>query len=230
MNYVWEAALAADRTGILRETMRYVPVRNGSPYAEVVLENLNISNLEQPEVEVNPLYRFAKVFSSVFDLNREGYEKTRYIFFDIFIQYLVKLDLRQGLSRQEYILRFFLQDMLNGICGETAAQVVNELEKDMIRPLLEQIRKLYYCGSSIYLFRQVMRRLYPDSLVYASNDTQGQILVYAGVKEKEKDQKRLIFLQEMFLPVNYRVHLFWDHHFGIVDVDETMILEEMMLF
>ena len=66
--------------------------------------------------------------------------------------------------------------------------------------------------------------------MYASNDTQGQILVYVGVKEKEKDQKRLIFLQEMFLPVNYRVHLFWDHHFGIVDVDETMILEEMMLF
>ncbi len=230
MNYAWEAALAADQAGVSRETVRYVPVWMGSPYTEVVLENINTGSLEQPEVEVNPLYRFSKVFSSLFDPDREGYEKTREIFFDIFMQYMVQLDLRQGLSRQEYILRFFLEDLLDGTCGEEAALAVGEFEKDELRPLLEQIRKLYYCGSSIYLFRQIMRRLYPDSLVYASNDTQGQILVYVGVKESEKDQKRLIFLQEMFLPIYDQVYLFWEHHFGIMDVDETMILEEMMLF
>ena len=37
MNYAWEAALAADRGGIPRESLRYVPVKNevrpGKPYS-----------------------------------------------------------------------------------------------------------------------------------------------------------------------------------------------------
>lgn len=83
MNYMWEAALAADRSGIPREAVRFVPVRNGSPYAEVVLENLNIKDLEGTLVEVNPLYRFAKEFSSVLDINLRDYEQTRLLYFDV---------------------------------------------------------------------------------------------------------------------------------------------------
>ncbi len=65
MNYVWEAALAADKSGIPREALRFRPVRNGSPYAEVVFENLNTGELQETWVEVNPLYRFAKEFSAL---------------------------------------------------------------------------------------------------------------------------------------------------------------------
>lgn len=81
MNYIWEAALAADRAGTEREAVRFISVRNGSPYAEVVLENINSLELERPEVEVNPLYRFSREFSGVFDINNEGYQKTRELFF-----------------------------------------------------------------------------------------------------------------------------------------------------
>ena len=38
MNYAWEAALAADQAGIPREEIPYVPVNNGSPYAEITME------------------------------------------------------------------------------------------------------------------------------------------------------------------------------------------------
>lgn len=34
----------------------------------------------------------------------------------------------------------------------------------------------------------------------------------------------------MFLPINYHVFLFWEHHFGIIDVEETMMVDEMVLF
>ena len=39
MNYAWEAALAADRRGIPRESLRYVPVEDGSPYTELVQDS-----------------------------------------------------------------------------------------------------------------------------------------------------------------------------------------------
>ena len=102
MNYAWEAALAADQAGIPREEIRYVPVNNGSPYAEITMEYINIQGLGKKTVEMNPLYRFSREFSALFDRNLEGYEKARKILFDAFMQYVVQLDLRQGLSKQEY--------------------------------------------------------------------------------------------------------------------------------
>lgn len=230
MNYAWEAALSADRMGICRETLRYTPVRDGSPYTEVVLEDLNAPEICGRTVEVNPLYRSAREFSALFDQDLTGLEQTREIFFDIFMQYTVQQDLRQGLSRQEYILRFFLADLLEGVCGSAAAHVVRGFAKDKLRHLLRLIRKLYQCGSSLYLFKEVMRCMYPDSFVYASNEKMRQILIYVGEKETEGERERLAFLQDMFLPIDHQVFLFWEHHFGIIGVEETMVVDEMVLF
>lgn len=230
MNYAWEAALAADRAGVPRESIAYRPVRNGSPYAEVVLENLNSRTIEGNVVEVNPLYRFAEEFSAVFDCNVEGYEKTRELLFDITMHYMVQADLRQGLSRQEYALRFLAKDLLDGICGREAAEAILAFGKGKLRRLLCFIWKLYHCGSSVSLFRDVMQYLYPGSLVYASNEAARELLVYVGKKETGEERKRLEFVQDMFLPINFQVFLFWDRHFGIMDVDETMVLDEMVLF
>lgn len=230
MNYIWELALKARQGGVSRDMLRFIPVNHGSPYMEIVLENLNSNQLEAAQVEVNPLYRFAKEFASIFDINLKGYEKTREIFFDVVMHYMVQLDLRQGLSKQEYALRFLLKDLLENVCGRQAARVVDGFDKTKIRRLLRLILKLYQCGSSIYLFREVMRNIYPDSLVYASNEAVRQVLVYVGVKETVLEKERLEFLQDMFLPVNYEVFLFWEHHFGIIDVDETMEFDEMVLF
>lgn len=230
MNYIWEAALAADYAKTAREKITYKPVQNGSPYAEVVLENLNSRELENAEVEVNPLYRFAREFSALLDVNIKGYEQTRNLLFDIVMHYMVQADLRQGLSRQEYALRFLLKDILEGVCGVRASSVVKSFPAEKLRILLLMILKLYQCGSSVYLFREVMRHIYPDSLIYASNETDRQVLAYIGTKETNGERERLEFLQEMFLPVDFQVFLFWEHHFGIIDVDETMRLDEMVLF
>lgn len=230
MNYAWQAALAADKAGIPREEITFIPIRNGSPYAEVVFEDINSSKVEGMEVEVNPLYRFSTEFADLFDINLTGCEKTREIFFDTVMHYIVQLDLRQGLSKQEYALRFLLTDLLGGVCGSRASGVIKRFEKEKLYSLLRLILKLYRCGSSVYLFREVMRCMYPDSLVYASIDAVREVLVYVGAKETQEERERLEFLTDMFLPVNFQVFWFWEHHFGIMDVDETMILDEMILF
>ena len=230
MNYVWEAALQADAERIPREKIRYVPVDNGSPYTEIVRELINEKSLGEPEVLINPLYRFADVCSDIFSKNLEGFEQTREIFFRVLMQYMVQLDLRQGLDKQEYDLCFLIKDILQGVFGYDAAFIIRSFEKEKLRQLLRLILKLYQCGSSVYLFREVMRYLYPDSLVYASNEDVRQILIYVGRKETETEQKKLEFLQGMFLPIYYHVFIFWEHHFGIIDVEETMELDHMVLF
>lgn len=230
MNYVWEAALAADREGILREEIRFIPAADGSPYTEIVREMMNERGLGGTSVEVNPLYRFAEIFSPVFDRNLEGYRQTREALFRIFMQYMVQLDLRQGLSRQEYAIGFLLKDFLEGAYGNEAAERIFTFRREQLRQLLRFILKLYQCGSSVCLFREVMRFLYPGSLVYSSNDKPGEILIYIGAEETAEEQGKLKFLQGMFLPVHYKVFLFWKYHFGIIDVEETMELDRMVLF
>lgn len=230
MNYTWEVALTADRCGMPRENVRYVPVLDGSPYMEVSMEYINDSRVRNSVVQINPLYRFAEEFAHMFDVNLEGHEQTRGLVFDVFMHYITQLDLRQGLSRQEFFLRYFLADLLNGVFGERARESLGSFAKEELRLLLQFILKVYECGSSMTLFTEVIRYIYPGSIVYINNDVVRQVLIYIGQKETQKEQNKIQLLQDMFLPVNYEVYLFWEHHFGIMDVDNTMILDEMVVF
>ena len=75
-----------------------------------------------------------------------------------------------------------------------------------------------------------MRQIYPEALVYAINEDKRQMLVYVGQKETREERERLEFLEGMFLSLYYEFYLFWEYHFGIFDVEETMVMGEMVLF
>lgn len=230
MNLAWEAALCADKSGFDREEVRYIPSRNCSPYVEVILENLNATTLTHSEVEINPLYRFSNLFSDMFDINLNEYQMSRKLFFDIFLHYIVQLDLRQGLSRKQYQLRYILKDFLADVCEVQSESVILQMEPEHVAVLLRLVWKLYRCGSSILLFKEVMKAIYPSSIIYESREKANQLLIYIGEKKTEKSRGQMELLQAVFLPINKQVYLFWEHHFGIIGIDQTMILDEMVVF
>ena len=102
MNYAWEAVLQAERHGREREGLRFVEASDPSPYIEVSVMDLNLESPEEDTVEINQLYRFGDVFGRLFDRNIEGMEQTRQVFFDVCMHYIVQLDLRQGLSGEDF--------------------------------------------------------------------------------------------------------------------------------
>lgn len=230
MNYTWEAVLAADKQNIDREKLRFRPVGDGSPYTEIIRENLNESGLEQVEIGVNPLYRFSGEFEELFNPNINGMEKVREIFFDISMHYFSLLDLRQGMDKQEYAITFLFREILAGIYGEEAREAIKHIPKDKLRHLLRLILKLYRCGTSVQLFREVMRYLYPDSFVYVQQEEIERILIYIGTRKTHKEEQKMDFLQSVFLPMSTQIFLFWEYHFGIIDIEETMELDNMVLF
>lgn len=75
-----------------------------------------------------------------------------------------------------------------------------------------------------------MTKLYPEVFIYENNETTYELLIYLGVKETEQERERVAFLVELFLPMQETVHLFYEHHFGIIGVDETMVVDEMVVF
>lgn len=230
MNYLWEVALRTDDMEVPRENLRYVPAKSYSPYIEVSFEDLNTIVLEENIIEANPLYRFSSIFGALLDINLVQYSELRTMLFDIYMQYMIQIDLRQGLSKDEYYLRFILRDIMNGVYGDDIKSAVLILTPKQLRRVLCCMLNLYRCGTSILLFRRVMRTMYPDSLVYSSNDIFREILIYIGVKETPQERSKIDFLIAFFLPLDYMTHLFWEYHFGIIDVEVTMELDNMILF
>lgn len=230
MNYAWEAVLMAEKEGGKRDKLRFVEASVASPYIEVSVVDLNAESPEEDEVEINPFYRLGDVFGRLFDRDVEDLKKTREILFDVCMHYMVQLDLQEGLSKEDYYYSLAEEDMKNGRYGEIARMRLGlfftKERKEIWRAYLGLLKTGDYLGE----FRRIMVRLYPRVFIYENNEKQYELLVYLGKEETEKERERAEFLKEMFLPVQEKVYFFYENHFGIIGVDETMVIGEMVVF
>ncbi len=230
MNYAWEAVLQAEKAGRNRDMLRFVEAKAPSPYIEVSMEDLNLEAPEEDRIEINPLYRFEDVFGRLFDKNIEGMTQTREIFFDICMHYIIQLDLREGLSKEDFYCSLIADDLNKGSYGAAAAERFGLFEKAEQKIILRSYLQLLRTGNYLEEFRKAVKRLYPQAIIYENNEAAQELLVYLGVKESEKEREKAAFFVEMFLPIQAAVYYFYENHFGIIDVDETMMMDEMVIF
>lgn len=230
MNYAWEAVLQAEKDNRNRDMIRFVEASVPNPYIEVSVVDLNLEAPEEDRIEINPLYRFEDVFGRLFDKNIKDMAKTREIFFDVCMHYITQLDLREGLSKEDYYCRLLAGDMRKGVYGASASERFALFEKAGQKAVLRSYLQLLKTGNYLEEFRKAVKRLYPQAIIYENNEAVHELLVYLGVKETEQEKEKAAFLVKLFLPVQETVHLFYEHHFGIIDVDETMLVDEMVVF
>ena len=230
MNLAWEVKLRALEQGSDPHKLRFTPVLDGNPYREASFEELNLAELSEQTVGINPLYRFSNIFGTLLDINETRYPQLREMIFDVFMHYQSQLDLRQGLTKDEYYIRAILRDMLSGAYGTKAADTLELFTSIGAKSVLYGILCLLRCGTSMELFRQVIRSVYPKALVYRNNDIYREILIYMPMQKNDEDERKLELLANMFLDINYTVFSFWGKHFGVIDLDETMAFEKMLLF
>lgn len=230
MNYAWEVVLQAEKNGRDRTELRFVEAVNPSPYIEVSVIDLNLEAPEENLVELNPLYRFEDIFGKIFDRNVEKMRKTREVFFDACMHYITQLDLREGLTKEDYYCRMIADDMKKGRYGDTAKKSFEIFDVREQRILLRSYLHLLKTGNYLEEFRNVMTGIYSDTFIYENNETEHELLVYLGVEETAAERQKAAFLVELFLPIQETVHLFYEHHFGIIGVNQTMLLDDMVIF
>lgn len=229
MNYVWEAALAAEEKEIDRRELHFVPAKNPSPYVELSFVDLNTAELEEQQVEVNPLYRFSTVFEELFGPDNQAYEKLREIYMDTFLHYVVGTDLLSGMHKQEYYFWFLTKELSGGAFGQKAAEAMELFDRRERRLVITSLLGLYQSGYYEEIFRQLVKALYENSIIYAGRDRADSVYLYVGKRETENERKRIGFLTDTFLPLNEDVRVFYDSHFGILDVEETMRMDRILL-
>lgn len=229
MNYVWEALLTADEEGIDPRELRFIPAQNASPYVEVSFADLNRTGLEDTRVEVNPLYRFSTLFEEIFAPDNQKYEKLREIFLDVFMHYVAETDLRSGMHKQEYYFWFLLEELQKGMFGERAAAAIQLFDKRERRLIVTSLLGLYQSACYEEVFRQLIKNIYKNAIIYAGRDKADAIYLYVGEKETETERNRIRFLIDTFLTLNVDTQIFYDRHFGILDVESTMKMDAILL-
>ncbi|MDE7478820.1 MAG: hypothetical protein K2M91_12895 [Lachnospiraceae bacterium] len=230
MNYAWEAVLLAEQNNRDRDSLRFAEAVTPSPYIEVSMTDLNTGEPEGDKVEINPLYRLQDVFGRLFDRNTDEMAQTRALFFDVCMHYIVQLDLREGLSKEDYYYSLISDDIQSGRYGgktrERFALFAKQEQKQILRAYLRFLKT----GNYQEEFRKAVTGIYAGALIYENNETAYELLVYLGTEDTDIQRERAAFLREMFLPVQETVHFFYENHFGIIDVEETMLVDEMVIF
>ena len=230
MNYIWEMALRADEQGIPLDNVHFIPAKNPSPYMEAAFPAINTKYLDTQPVEVNVLYRLRSVFAPLLNRDYMEYRELREAIFDILLHYLAVLDLRSGLSKQEFYMLFLTEDIRNGDFGDEYANICDTFTIPERTWLLSGIARMYEVGSSLELFRGVIRELYPHSMVYFHTDTCQEVLIYLGKRETALRRRQVEFLCKIFLSTDMKIYLYWLHHFGVMGYEETVEVDQMVIF
>ena len=83
---------------------------------------------------------------------------------------------------------------------------------------------------SLDIFRDMVEELIPRSIVYHSNSNANEVLVYVGLKKGRKIMAKMDFLVEMFIELPYSVDVYYEYHFGILGMEDTMRIDEIMMY
>ncbi|SFR97439.1 hypothetical protein [Anaeromicropila populeti] len=232
MNYLWDTVIKARQAGIDIDEFRFSPAKRYSPYMEMAFDDLNIpieADMEK-EIEINPYYRFHKIFKTMFDIENYDDVKIRGELFDWIIHLIATVDINMGLNMQEFYRRFIDHDIRSGVFGEIAKERWNYFNLFEQEYITNKLIDLYKLNTPVLMLKKVIHFVFQDSYVYVNNIDKPEILIYAGVKKITKYVEKMEFIKEMFLPLGYLCRIYWDKHFGIIGKEATMKMDHIVLY
>lgn len=230
MNYLWEVMLQAKNQKIEAEKIYFKPAGKYSPYMELSEEFLNKAGLEEPyTVEINPYYRFWQIFKYMFHPDLQDYPSLRRGLFQLLVHGLAENDLKMGMTKEEYYKKLLGRAVADGIYGKEEADAFALFEGSEREILLQGMLTLYREGESIALFRHIMCALISNCIVYNSNDNPYEILLYIGKKKSEILERKAAFIINQFAGIRYNVDIYYEYHFGIIGIEETMCVGEIAI-
>ena len=166
-----------------------------SPYLEVSFCDLNTQTVEQTVVEVNPFYRFFDIFSEILDINQKGYEKTREIFVDTVFHYLALTDLRMGMSKKDYYLKFLAEELESGQFGSKAKAAMRLFSRYEKRYLVLALMDVVASRNYLEIFKWLFQEIYINSMSYGNKKIIGASMK-GNVTAVKKDTVKVVLMED----------------------------------
>lgn len=229
VNYIWDLLIKAESNGLRKQDVQFIPAASYSPYMELSHEMINEQTVDEV-VEVNPYYRYYEIFKDLFPPESDGEEELKNPLFDVVLHFLADIDLRQGMNKQEFYVQFFLKDIEAGSFGKDVKDKMTWFTKVEKEQIATNMLKLYQTGDEIYLLKDTMRKLFKGCVIYLKPDVKDELLIYVGQEKCEMIQSKVELIQEIFLPLRFQTEIYWKQHFGIMDAEETMRMDQIALY
>ncbi len=230
--YIWFLLYQLTKKSQTGENLRYVLSKNISPYSEMNMEDLNYNNIadEKTEVEINPFYRFTDIINELLNPDITENKEARAELFNIVFHILANLDLQEGLNKRVLTGRLIIDSIEQGRYGDEIKElftVLNKWEKVIIA---DGIQDKYNYLREIEVFKKVFKSIYSDSLIYDFLGKEEELVLFINEKKTPENRKKERLIEKLFLPVGLKCRKTWEYHFGIMDVDETMVLGELVIY
>ncbi len=235
MRYLWEVLLAAQTEQLPEEKLRFLHTPLGSGYMELSLPCLNQTWLEEDgqlgdvSIGVNTYYRFYDIFHEMFPPDPIDFPALRDSLTNLSLHMLAQNDIRMGLTKEDYYKRLLAKEILKGRFGEAAKDVFQSMDRKEQEVLLGGWLHSFQEGSTLSVFLDMVHGLVADSIVYHSNEYPNEVLIYTGLKQERQLERKIRFLIDTFLDIRYHVEIFYEHHFGLIRVEETMQIDEIAI-
>ena len=222
MNKVWEFLHEN------QEKIRYQQTEYFSPYYEVSEEAIKQREHQTYQVSFNSFYRYEEVFEALFDTSIK--EEQKGFLFDCILHYLVYQEFHMGVTKNEYAIRYYWRNMERGIYGKTVQEAFKTLSKEKKHFLARTLYQQSRVQTSVYLFARAVTGLLDNCVVYRNKIEPMIILVYLQEKNISMQQKILMALEELFLPLNYSMRIFQEKHFGVIQAEQTLEMNQIEIF
>ena len=95
--------------------------------------------------------------------------------------------------------------------------------------VLSGILRQFETGSSLDLFSEMFHSLISNNIIYRSNDRPHKLMIFIGQKQTRTLEEKINFLIRIFLEIPFHAELFYEYHFGILGVEDTMMIGEIAL-
>ena len=230
MNCLWEVMLKAKEQGVPEKNIRFQVSRAFSPYMEVSCPCLNQDTLEDiPVIEVNPYYRFYRIFKDLCHPEMKEFSQARESLINLFLHQLAENDVISGMTKEAYYKKLLFQDFINNLYGAPAMEAMGLFNRNEREILLSGLIRQYETGSSLDLFKDMMEGLIQNNIVYRNNDDCHEIMVYIGQKYDKTIAAKMEHLIQLFVEIPYSVEIYYEYHFGIIGMDDTLHIDEIAI-
>jgi len=235
MNYVWELIIKAMHQNVDEKKIHFgVFNRKTSGYME--LSSVSFVSQEMltedmvSQVDVYPYGRFYDIFykwtspgedNPQYDMYPEFDEKLA----DILMHYLVRVDLRAGMNRREYHIKFIEKDIRDGVFGDAAGfESFSITEK---RCIAAEILNLYTTNDYMSCVKRTLNEIFPRLQIL--NRSGEEVIFYCGEAENEDLCKKIKLIIKLFMPVNISTAIHWEYTYGVIGESKTIKLERFII-
>ncbi|WP_089934852.1 MULTISPECIES: iron-dependent peroxidase [unclassified Lysinibacillus] len=229
MNYIWDLLIQAEEEGFLTKDIYFHLAKIYSPYMELSPQLLNSQAIEQ-HVEVNPYYRYFDIFKDLFHPDHTTDEAFRDALLDITLHFLAEIDRMQGLNKKEYYIRFMMRDIEANVFGKLVRDKIKSFSKKEQEIIALNMLRLYQTGEALYLIKDTLKNIFRNCFIYVKSEENDELLLYIHQKKTIENINKVQLIQEIFLPIGFQMEVYWQYHFGIIDVEETMMLDRIALY